>query len=222
MTRTELLNLLIKSNGLQSYLEIGMKKSENNFDKIIARQKVSVDPDYKAGAMWKFDSDDFFWWLSERNNQNMSEVLASYGHRPGLDNVIDKITDDWEKNNSKTPSSFDIIFIDGDHNSEQVEKDIINSMRVLNPGGFIVLHDCNPEYEWQQLVPRQHKVWYGDVWRAFVGFRIKYPEVDAFLLDHDCGLGIIRYTDKQIEPGFITDMPWQEFDQNRKSLLGII
>ena len=92
----------------------------------------------------------------------------------------------------------------------------------MNPGGFIVLHDCNPKEEWQQLVPRQHKVWYGDVWRAFVGFRLKYPDVISFCLDHDCGLGVIKYTDKKIEPGFITDISWQEFDKNRKQLLGII
>lgn len=117
---------------------------------------------------------------------------------------------------------FDLILIDGLHHAEQVEKDIINSLQVLNPGGLIILHDCNPKEEWEQLVPRQHKVWYGDVWRAFVGFRLKYPDVNAFLVDHDCGLGIIRHTTQKIEPGFVTDISWQEFNNNRKQLLGII
>ena len=95
-------------------------------------------------------------------------------------------------------------------------------MRVLNPGGFIVLHDCNPPTEKDQLVPRQHKIWFGDVWRAFVGFRIKYPDVVSYCKDFDCGCGVIKYTDQKIEPGFITDMSWEHFDNNRKELLGII
>lgn len=122
----------------------------------------------------------------------------------------------------KNRGAYDIIFIDGLHHADQVENDIINSMACLNPGGIIVLHDCNPPTEKDQLVPRRHKVWYGNVWRAFVGFRQKYQKVKSYCIDHDCGCGVIHYTDKKIEPGFITEMPWQEFDINRKLLLGIL
>ena len=183
MTRTELINRLINTHGLNSYLEIGMQKAANNFNKIEAKVKVSVDPDPKAEATHQCTSDVFF---------------------------------DWDNR------KFDIIFIDGDHTAKQVEKDIINSMRVLNPNGFIVLHDCNPPTEKDQLVPRQHKIWYGDVWRAFVGFRLKYPDVVSYCKDFDCGCGVIKYTDQKIEPGFITDMSWEQFNNNRKELLGII
>lgn len=183
MTRTDLINLLMVSNEKKDYLEIGVQKPDNNFNKILAETKVSVDPDPKAEAKHICTSDHFFNWDARK---------------------------------------FDVIFIDGLHEAPQVEKDIINSMSALNKGGFIVLHDCNPPTEKDQLVPRQHKIWYGDVWRAFVGFRLKYPDVISFCLDHDCGLGVIKQTDQKIEPGFISDMPWQEFDKNRKQLLGII
>lgn len=185
MTRTELINMLIKMHGFSSYLEIGMQKAANNFDKICVSDefKISVDPDPNAKADHQVTSDVFFEWDNRR---------------------------------------FDIIFIDGLHTAEQVEKDTINSMRVLSPGGFIILHDCNPPTEKDQLVPRQHKIWYGDVWKAFVGFRLMYPKVTSFCLDHDCGLGVIKYTDQKIEPGFTTYMTWQEFDKNRKQYLGII
>jgi len=182
MTRTDLINRLINTHGLNSYLEIGTQHNKN-FDLILAEKKVSVDPDPNAGAMHQCTSD----WFFEMDNRK-----------------------------------FDIIFIDGNHVAEQVEKDIINSMRVLNPNGFIVLHDCNPPTEKDQLVPRQHKIWYGDVWRAFVGFRQKYPDVVSYCRDFDCGCGVIKYTDKKIEPGFITDMSWGQFSNNRKELLGII
>jgi len=39
---------------------------------------------------------------------------------------------------------FDLIFIDGLHQSDQVDKDILNSIRSINIGGTIVVHDCNP------------------------------------------------------------------------------
>jgi len=45
--------------------------------------------------------------------------------------------------------TFDIVFIDGFHHSDQVAKE--NSLRVLNPGGTIVMHDCNPTTKISQL-----------------------------------------------------------------------
>lgn len=184
MTRTELINLLIKSHGLKSYLEIGTQKKANNFDKIIAERKYSIDPDPKSNADLCCTSDEYF-------SLHITEA-------------------------------FDLIFIDGLHHAEQVEADIINSMTWLNPRGFLVLHDCNPKEEWQQLVPRQHKVWYGNVWRAFVGFRIHYPNIKSYCLDHDCGLGIIHYSKTKLEAGFSATMSWAEFSENRNRLLGII
>lgn len=40
--------------------------------------------------------------------------------------------------------TYDIIFIDGDHSQEVVERDIRQSLRVLTQGGVIVLHDTKP------------------------------------------------------------------------------
>ncbi len=38
-------------------------------------------------------------------------------------------------------SKFDMIFVDGDHKEEAVEKDITNSLTLLKPGGFIIADD---------------------------------------------------------------------------------
>ena len=37
-----------------------------------------------------------------------------------------------------------ILSLDGLHKSYQVKQDIHNSLRYLNPNGYILLHDCNP------------------------------------------------------------------------------
>ena len=42
---------------------------------------------------------------------------------------------------SNNLQSFDLIFIDGDHSSEQVKKDINNSWKILNNGGYLILDD---------------------------------------------------------------------------------
>jgi SAM-dependent methyltransferase len=83
--------------------------------------------------------------------------------------------------------TFDLIFIDGLHHADQVKKDFENSLRCLNPGGFIVIHDCLPELEETTIVPRQTKVWHGDVYKfcmtisLYTGLHfVTYP------FDHGC------------------------------------
>ncbi|MDA9731242.1 class I SAM-dependent methyltransferase [Candidatus Pelagibacter sp.] len=36
---------------------------------------------------------------------------------------------------------FDLIFVDGDHSSVQVKKDLYNSWKILNKGGYLILDD---------------------------------------------------------------------------------
>lgn len=88
---------------------------------------------------------------------------------------------------------FDIIFIDGLHHAEQVTRDIENSLRVLNPNGTIVMHDCSPTTRDMQLVPWPPTTneWTGDVWKAYVNFRTQYT-YESFVIDCDLGVGIIR------------------------------
>lgn len=39
---------------------------------------------------------------------------------------------------------YDIIFIDGDHNYEQVKKDVENALECLTPNGMVLMHDTCP------------------------------------------------------------------------------
>jgi len=55
---------------------------------------------------------------------------------------------------------YDIVFIDGLHEAEQVYRDAINSLQLLNYRGTIVFHDINP------CVPGN-----GSCWKAFVYLR---------------------------------------------------
>jgi TPP-dependent indolepyruvate ferredoxin oxidoreductase alpha subunit len=124
---------------------------------------------------------------------NFESVNAAY--KVGVDpaDTYDKITynvtsDEFFEINKET---FDIIFIDGSHLSEQVIKDIENSLNILNPTGTIVMHDCIPTVEEAQLRERVYDHWNGDVWKAFAYYR-QNPNLTMFTIDTDQGLGIIK------------------------------
>jgi hypothetical protein len=92
----------------------------------------------------------------------------------------------FKKNNEK----FDIIFIDGLHEYDQVKKDIDNSLLFLNNNGVIFLHDCMPMRFIDQAVPRAKNCWYGDVWKNIVELRTK-SKIDTYVVHADCGVGVI-------------------------------
>lgn len=130
-------------------------------------------------------------------------------------------SDDFFNNHAKI--QYDIIFIDGLHHSEQVDKDIENSLKFLRQDGFIILHDCNPpEYE-IQLVPRQTGIWNGDVWKSIVKLRCQRPDLEVSVIDTDWGIGVVKRGVQNLLPYELNQcLDWNFFDQNRDEILNII
>lgn len=60
MNRTEIINSLILNNNFKTYLEIGVRNPDDNFNKIVCYDKVGVDPEPSAMATRVMTSDDFF------------------------------------------------------------------------------------------------------------------------------------------------------------------
>ncbi len=119
---------------------------------------------------------------------------------------------------AQNKQTFDIIFIDGLHESHQTKKDIFNALLVLAPGGHIVLHDCLPESEIMQRVPRMAQDWTGDVWKAFVYFR-RFPELEMFTYDCDFGVGVIRKGSQ--EPLKVDRPTFSKFVKNRQEWMNV-
>jgi hypothetical protein len=112
----------------------------------------------------------------------------------------------------KEKERFDLIFIDGLHHADQVEKDIVNAWYALNEGGVILLHDVHPPTEAHQVVPREQLSWTGDVWKSFVGFRQKYPKIPTGCFREKYGLGWIKKVPRtKVEPGFALEEDWSYF-----------
>lgn len=129
------------------------------------------------------------------------------------DEYFDSITKDVK---------YDIIFIDGLHHSEQVLKDIENSLNHLSDNGTIVCHDCLPTTEKMQYREDHGEEWTGDVWKAIAELRVVRTDLDIKVVDSDYGCGIIRRG---------TNIPYQtsedyktysHFSLNRNHLMNVI
>ncbi len=87
--------------------------------------------------------------------------------------------------------NFDVIFVDGLHTYQQVRLDLLNSFKVLNKGGVVLMHDCLPLNYFEQALPRQSKAWTGDVWKAAFEFKQK-KDVDLRVISIDHGVGVLK------------------------------
>lgn len=117
--------------------------------------------------------------------------------------------------------TFDIIFIDGLHEANQVYTDNINSLAILNEGGTIVCHDMLPTSEAMQCTPRVQDEWTGDCWKAFVMLRKDNFDLEFSTLDTDYGIGIIQ---KGENDHFSSDIPltYENFVSNRENWMNVI
>ena len=125
----------------------------------------------------------------------------------------------FEQNKDK----YDVIFIDGLHWSEQVYKDINNSLDVLNDNGYIICHDMNPHSEFIQRYPQPklESEWTGDCWKAWVQLRTERSDLNMFVIDTDYGCGVIN-RGKQDTIKITDDLTWDLLNSNRGQLLNLI
>ncbi|PTX44076.1 methyltransferase family protein [Christiangramia gaetbulicola] len=200
--RTGIINhLLSLFHNQTNYLEIGVRNPDHNFNLIKADKKYSVDPglEFKSNPVDFKMTSDYFF-----KKLSSGKILA-----PDI--------------------KFDVIFIDGLHLADQVDRDIKNSLNHIKDNGFIVLHDCNPPSEWHAReihkywhTPAKH-YWNGTTWKAFYKWRCE-PGVNSCCIDSDWGVGILSKNQpignctKNSNPFF----EFQIFDETRINSLNLI
>ena len=119
---------------------------------------------------------------------------------------------------------YDLIFIDGLHTGEQVQKDISNALKALNENGTIVLHDCNPptafhareEYEVDGTFPP----WNGTSWQGFAWWRKNSDALEMYTVDVDWGIGVVRQG--QQTPINVPIDSYEDLESNRVEILNLI
>ena len=108
-------------------------------------------------------------------------------------------SDDFFARNTET---FDIVFVDGLHHADFAYRDIVNSLKILNKGGSIVVHDVIPFSYEAQIIPLEKAytigtvAWNGDVWKAWVKLRTERSDLLMRCVNEDHGCGIINFTRK--------------------------
>ncbi|MGC1633554.1 MAG: class I SAM-dependent methyltransferase [Gelidibacter sp.] len=167
--RTQIINYFISLIDAQYYLEVGVRDPRKNFNRIQCENKFSVDPgvEFEDNPVdFKMTSDVFFKKLKDNELKIKSDI------------------------------KFDVIFIDGLHLSNQVERDILNSLDLLNENGVIILHDCNPPSEFHQreqydfVNSPARSFWNGTTWKAFYKAR-HHSDLFSLCFDCDWGVGVI-------------------------------
>lgn len=201
-SRTEIINFLFSLNQNDTnYLEIGVRNPQDNFNHINANKKFSVDPgvEFIENPVTFKMTSDVFFQKLSAN-----EVLSN-------------------------DIRFDVIFIDGLHLAEQVDRDIENAIRFIKDDGFIVLHDCNPPTEWHARESFMYfktpaeGYWNGTTWKAFLKWRFE-PSIYSCCIDTDWGVGILS-KNHPIGNHIQSKNPFYEYyllKQNRKEYLNLI
>ena len=135
---------------------------------------------------------------------------------PNYDGVTYKLTSDEAFESMSEEKKWDIIFIDGYHESNQVLRDIQNSLKHLNDGGSIVCHDMLPPKESFVSMSKC-----GDGYKAFVKLRMSDENLEMYVVDADYGCGVIRRGNQKLyEDKFFVE-GYSYFKNNRKNLMNV-
>jgi hypothetical protein len=177
-------NFILKINKIYNYVfgEKFYKKINYNFDKNLTRSfiinNIIQRKKYETYLEIGCDKNILF---------NSVKIKKKVGIDPVAGGNIRMTSDEFFKNNDDT---FDLIFIDGLHQYDQVKKDVYNALKFLNKNGVILLHDCMPTSFIRQTPKRSSNIWNGDVWKNIVEFRT-LEKIDTYTIYADQGIGLI-------------------------------
>lgn len=158
------------------------------------------------------------------NNFNRIKAERRYGVDPNIisdftayaDRIYPFESDQFFKSNNET---FDLIFIDGLHHADQVQRDFENSLKCLNDGGFILIHDCLPEDESTTHVPRDSKVWHGDVYKFCMNIGQYDVSYQTFNIDNGC---MLVWKSKPLADREPYQTDWASYMEHRQKAMNIV
>lgn len=125
--------------------------------------------------------------------------------------ILPMVSDQFFSHNRET---FDIIFIDGDHNYEQALRDIRNAFNILNEGGTIVCHDTYPPNE-----AYTNEYHCGTVYKAIAEIRSE-EGYDFCTYENDFGVCVIRRGN--MKPLDIKGILFEEYFKDAKQILNLV
>lgn len=216
--RIKIIQRLILATGAKNYLEIGVNNGAC-FLRLKASHKMAVDPAFKIPTGRKLK-----YFVKNPANFN--------------NHYFEQTSDDFFASKAamlrnRKPK---VVFVDGLHTYEQSLRDVINSLDYLEPGGVVLMHDCNPlteaaaypadSIDHAKIELQEYQgTWNGDVWKAIVHVRSLHPELEVFVLDCDHGIGVVRRGKPQDTLNYsaeqIRQLSYKDLELNRTSFLNL-
>ncbi len=132
-----------------------------------------------------------------------------------------KTSDDFFKDNKM---KYDLLFVDGLHTAEQVQRDIENALECLSDNGTIVCHDMMPNTVWEARKTKafdEAGIWNGDCYKAWIELRKTRKDLSMTVIDVDWGCGIIRKGKQKTLPKN-TKNDFNTYRQNTKKIMNVL
>ena len=159
------INRLLKLTKDQRYLEVGVGEGKT-FHCIKAREKTAV------GARFLF----------------------TFGHQTDSSYYFEETSDDFFGSEFVSKNLLDVIFLDGLHEYSQTYRDFLNALKILAPGGFILIDNVYPVDDFsfnsdpqEAILGRKLSIarkelqdfsWNGDVFKAIALIHDFHPDVE--------------------------------------------
>jgi hypothetical protein len=210
--RIQIIQKVIDRIGADNYLETGVFNGDC-FLEIRCPRKTAVDPVPKIPLKQRL----------KRWHKNLRIKIRA-------------TTSDDFFSSLEPGARFDVIFIDGLHTCAQALRDVENSLRFLNDGGVILMHDCNPGFaaaahpagslaEAAALnLPGWNGEWTGDVWKTICLLRNR-PDLRVFVLDCDFGVGVVTRGKPEDRLDFsaekVAGLNYEDLAKDRQKILNL-
>jgi hypothetical protein len=229
MTRSDVIQTILGTINGKRYLEIGVFKREN-FNRIITKQKIGVDPSYLHPN--RYLSKLFLWFPLLKACHKLLKMKKGEQYFQMTSSRFFEDHASWLSQNA-----IDVCFIDGLHTYAQSLDDVANCLKYLSNRGAIILHDCCPtsaamacsaaSYEEAEKMdlPGWTGEWCGDVWKTIVYLRSQRHDLRVCVLNTDYGVGIVTRGEPEDMLAYskeeIDRMTYKDFDSARVKLLNL-
>jgi hypothetical protein len=146
---------------------------------------------------------------------NKIKATTKVGVDPNSGGTLRMTSDEFFKVNL---INFDIIFIDGLHEHEQVVRDFNNARKFLRKGGYIFLHDLlppGPEYAIFPATEKDPTPRCGTTWRVI--FDILKLNKEFYIINRETGIGVWRDRPQEHKQ-YSRDITYEQFEEIKKDL----
>ena len=210
MDRLDVIQALMRQKNLKNYLEIGVENG-HIFFRIKSTFKVAVDP-------------KFLFDFSRRLGKSL---INPYNFN---NQYFEKTSDAFFAQDAQrvfTAKKLQLALVDGTHEYQFALRDVENTFNYMQENGVILMHNCNPQLAGTagHFEDGETGEWNGDVWRTIIHLRSQRPDLTAFVLDIDQGLGIVtrQKPDTMLDftPAQIQSLTYDELTQNREEWLNL-